>query len=444
MRWFGRGIRGGGCAQPVLMLPLESRALLNGAFPDPLEAFPASSGGSGPLTGPSASVLPLSSVPQLSSRPGAAVKLYLDFTGAAATTWGSYTVPVTPAYDTDNDPTTFSSQEMDGIREVWSRVTEKYSPFNVDVTTIDPGTYPYNKVVRVVVGGDGTWAGGLYGGYGYVNGFTGSTSNTAWVFAKNLGKGLPKYVGEAAAHEAGHNFGLYHQSVYDSSGNKTNEYNQGTGQTAPIMGFSYYAERGVWWSGYSSDSYYIQSDLSIISGAQNGFGYRPDDHGNSRAQADSLVLGEDGVSATGYGVIETTADVDYFKFSSAGGLVNLTADVAPYGAMLNLALSLSDANGNVLAFKDTDSLGENITMEVPAGDYYLAVSSHQAYGDIGQYFISGSLVPEPAAAPLILTLATGWLMQRPRGTRNRRKTALKCSLASHDDGYNGGDCGVEC
>ena len=211
------------------------------------------------------------------------------------------------------------------------------------------------------------------------------------------------------------------------------------------MGFSYYAERGVWWSGYSSDSYTIQSDLSVITKAQNGFGYRPDDHGNSPAAADSLTLGEDGVSASAYGVIETTADVDYFKFSSAGGLVNLTADVAPYGAMLDLALSLSDANGNVLASKDTDSLGENISMEVPVGDYYLAVSSHQAYGDIGQYFISGSLVPEPAAAPLILTLAIGWLMQRPLGKqmRNRGKMRLKCSLASHDGGYNGGDCGVE-
>lgn len=442
MRWIGRGICGRGFAQPVLMLRLEARALLNGALPDPLEAFPSSARSNGPLLAPSATVLPLSSAPQLSSRAGAVVKVYLDFTGAAATTWGSYSVPATPAYDTDNDPTTFSQGELDQIQEVWSRVAEKYSPFNVNVTTVDPHTYPYNQVVRVVVGGDGSWAGELYGGYGYVDGFTGTTSNTAWVFSKNLGKGLPKYVGEGAAHEAGHNFGLYHQSVYDSSGNKANEYNQGTGQSAPIMGFSYYAERGVWWSGYSSASYYIQSDLSIIASAQNGFGYRPDDHGDTRAEADSLTMGQDGISASGYGVIETTADVDYLKFTSAGGLVNLTADVAPFGAMLDLALSLSDANGNVLAFKDTDSLGENITMEVSAGDYYLAVSSHGAYGDIGRYFISGSVVPEPAAAPLVLILATGWLMQRSRGKRlrNRRENA-HWRLIMAD--IMAGDCDVE-
>jgi serralysin len=404
------------------MLPLEPRALLNGPGPDPLEAFPSSIGGNRPLLTPSASVLPLSSVPQLSSRSGATVKLYLDFVGAAPTSWGSYSVPATPAYDTDNDPTSFSSGEMNQIQEVWSRVAEKYSPFNVDVTTVDPHTYPYNKVVRIVVGGDGAWAGGVYGGYSYVDGFTGTTSNTGWVFAKNLGKGLPAYVGEAAAHEAGHNFGLYHQSIYDTNGNKIDEYFHGSAETAPIMGFSYYAQRGLWWSGYSSASFTTQSDLEILAGAQNGFGYRDDDHGNSRALADVLTIGADGKSASAYGVIETTADVDYFKFTSTGGLVDLKADVAPFGAMLDLALTLTDANGNVLDFQDAASLGERITMEVGAGDFYLAVSSHQGYGDIGQYFISGNVVPEPASAALVLLLAGGWLMQRPRQERYRKST----------------------
>lgn len=415
MDWVGRRYRQRSRAQQVLMLPLEARALLHGAGgPDPLEAFPSSAGDPTP---PPSVVMPLGSAPQLSSRPGAAVKVYLDFVGAAPTTWGSYSVPSTPAYDTDNDATTLSQTEITQIHEVWSRVAEKYSPFNVDVTTIDPHTYSYNQVVRVVIGGDGAWSGGLYGGYGYVDGFTGTTSNTAWIFAKNLGKGLPRYVGEAAAHETGHNFGLYHQSVYDTNGNKSDEYNHGSSASAPIMGFSYYAERGLWWTGLSSASYSTQSDLSIITRPQNGFGYRDDDHGNTRELSDVLTITDDGFTAGGYGVIETTADVDYFKFTSAGGLVNLTADVAPFGAMLDLALSLTDANGTVLASADTDSLGENVSALVPPGDYYLAVSSHQGYGDIGQYFISGSVVPEPLAMPWVFTLAAGWLFQRPRGRR---------------------------
>jgi hypothetical protein len=53
-------------------------------------------------------------------------------------------------------------------------------------------------------------------------------------------------------------------------------------------------------------------------------------------------------------------------------------------------------------------------MDVPAGDYYLAVSSHMGYGDVGQYFISGTVVPEPMALPLVMVVAGGWLMQRRR------------------------------
>src|SRR4051812_42441379 len=53
------------------------------------------------------STVPVSTgVPVLSSNPSARAKLYLDFNGAAATTWAGFNVPATPAYDTDGDPTT--------------------------------------------------------------------------------------------------------------------------------------------------------------------------------------------------------------------------------------------------------------------------------------------------------------------------------------------------
>ena len=117
--------------------------------------------------------------------------------------WGGYRVPDTPAYDLDSDATSYSQGELNGIREVWARVSEKYSPFDVNITTVDPGDYKYDETVRIIVGGDSTWAGGVYGGYGFVSGFTGLSSNTAFVFAKNLGQGLPKYVAEAAATRGG-------------------------------------------------------------------------------------------------------------------------------------------------------------------------------------------------------------------------------------------------
>src|SRR5258708_26098028 len=70
----------------------------------------------------------LSSIPALSSRPSASAKIYLDFDGASAQSWGSYNVTTTPAYDQDGDPTTFSSGELASINEIWQRVSEKFSP----------------------------------------------------------------------------------------------------------------------------------------------------------------------------------------------------------------------------------------------------------------------------------------------------------------------------
>jgi hypothetical protein len=396
------------------MLPLEPRTLLHGTpgTPEFLDALP--SGGLSSATA-SLSVGP-GAVPQLSSFSQAPVKLFLQFAGAPLQNWGSYK-PSAPAYDTDGDASTFSTTEVAQMREIWSRVAEKYSPFNVDVTTVDPGTYPVQQVARIVVGGDGAWAGGPYGGLSYVDGFRGSISNTGWVFPKNLGQGFPKYVAEAVAHESGHLFGLQHQSAYDDTGAKTNEYRGGRDRnapdpTAPIMGFSYYAARGLWSNGPSSlGPNSLQSDMDIIAQTANGFGYRADDHGNSPTAADLLDV-VDGIAVSGAGIIERASDVDVFRFQSDGGLVQLRADVAPLGPMLDLKLSLADASGNVLAAADTASLGESVSATVAAGDYFLSVASHGDYGDVGQYTISGSIVPEPFAMPVVLTLGVAWVMQR--------------------------------
>src|SRR5204863_3282260 len=75
-------------------------------------------------------------VPVLSSDSSAHAKLYLDFAGDPASTWNGYNVPVTPAYDADSDPTTFSTTELSNIREIWARVSEAFSMFNLDVSTV--------------------------------------------------------------------------------------------------------------------------------------------------------------------------------------------------------------------------------------------------------------------------------------------------------------------
>jgi hypothetical protein len=396
------------------LLPLESRALLSGGHDaEPLDVrLPSEPIDNSPPA--SAVTAPLSAVPQLSSYPSSNVRVFLDFNGAPATTWGSFAVPATPAYDTDGDATTFSATEVEQIREMHARVAEKYSPFNVNVTTVDPGTYPYYETVRVVVGGDGAWTNAVYGGYGYVDGFFGSTSNTAWVFAKNLGQGRPKYVAEAAAHEAGHNFGLNHQSLYGPGNQKLEDYNRGTAASAPVMGASYFSERGVWWNGpTSAGPFSKQSDLAVLSSA---LGYRPDDFADAPDLAAWLTSSPGDTDAAAAGVIETLTDVDLFRFHSSGGLAHFRADVAPFGAMLDLKLTLTDAAGHVLATADTTSLGESLSYLIEEGEYFLAVASHGGYGDLGQYAITGSTVPEPAGVAAATIFGAAWLCQR-RGQR---------------------------
>lgn len=112
----------------------------------------ATSGAAVPVTG---------GVPLLSSNPAARAKIYLDFDGDAARAWGSYSVPATPAYDADGNTGSFSDAELGHIHEIWARVAEKYSPFNVDVTTVNPGALTDKLAMKIVIGGNGAWFGAV-------------------------------------------------------------------------------------------------------------------------------------------------------------------------------------------------------------------------------------------------------------------------------------------
>src|SRR5690349_1845838 len=93
-------------------------------------------------------------VPQYDSHPGAPATLYLTFTGDFTSDWDGYHPNTTPAYDIDGDPTTFSQTELDNIHQIWARVSEKYSPFNLNVTTaVAPATLNNFESYKVVVGG---------------------------------------------------------------------------------------------------------------------------------------------------------------------------------------------------------------------------------------------------------------------------------------------------
>ncbi len=231
-------------------------------------------------------------------------QLYLDLNGHFEAQWGSYSNITTPVFDQDGDPTTFSDAELESIYDIWSRVTEDFAPFNVNVTTVEPPelapgvpeTAANGVAMRISIGGNGSWYGAVVRGVAYINSFTNSIPNVAYVFSDNS-----QWPGDTASHEAGHSFGLHHQSVYDQNGVKTEENSTGSGDWRPIMGTSS-KDVTTWHNGtstYGPTEY--QDDMAIIAGSVNGFGYRADDHANSLSAATPLAT--DGSIWSGSGIL---------------------------------------------------------------------------------------------------------------------------------------------
>ncbi len=338
---------------------------------------------------------PLSSLPQLSSNPSASAKLYLDFNGHNQGTWGSFSNAVTPVFDQDGNAGTFSNGELATIQQVWARVAEDFAPFNIDVTTIAPGTMANGVVAHIAIGGNWSdWYGSQAGGVAYIGGFYNSAPNVGYVFEAALGNGNARYVAEAASHEAGHLFGLNHQAKWNGPV-LVEPYNSGNEDWAPIMGVGYYSTRTTWHNGpTSASSNSQQNDISILTNSSNGFGLRADDHGNSLAT--SSVLQVNGTSANASGLIHTTSDVDVFRFTTVGGALNVALNVASVGANLDAEFQLWNSQGQVIFSANPSAwLGATISTTIGAGTFYLVARSAGGYGNLGRYTISGTVPAAP-------------------------------------------------
>ncbi len=383
-------------------------------YPDGSDDIPAPS--ATPVGGsPGAATQPLSSVPALSSDPQATVKLYLNFVGAPAFNWAGTNVPTTPAYDVDGDPSTFSSQELLNIRQIWTSVAEAYSTFNVDVTTVDPSpathTYTQGQVAEAIIGGNNSWTGENVGGLSYTYGFRPAysfLSNVSFVFPSAL-SGDSQYIADATEHELGHQLGLVHQSVYSGT-TLVSEYNYGSAAEGPVMGDPYYDARATWYYGQDdSSSYDYQDDIATIASAPNGFGYRPDAVGQSIATATPLAAS--GTSLSASGVVEqrtdgngniTSSTTDTYSFTTGTGSDTLSVNVAQYGATLHAQEWLYNSAGQLVTDADTaGTLGQTITANLTAGTYYLVVGSYGSYGDVGQYTVAGTVVSPSVVGPTL-------------------------------------------
>jgi hypothetical protein len=352
------------------------------------------------------------SVFALDSRPMSGRVLYLDFDGHTANdpAWGGAGFPsqiVSAPFDTDGI-SGFSLAEQATIFEVWQRVVEDYRPFDVNVTTRDPGVEGLRRTSvsdtaygqrMVVTPSNFTNQSGVIG-IALLDVFGAGADHAAYVFTDAAFKRTPKTIGEAVSHEAGHTFGLSHDG-----GPENPQYYDGHGVWAPIMGRPIDPTKPVtqWSRGEYASATNFEDDLAIIAARA---GIRPDDHANSPVAA-TLVPS----SSQTVGNIEGTGDRDVFAVDVADG--TLTVQLRPpsgEAAWSNLAAALTvrDANGAVVAAASPSAASGwtvNVGQKVSAGRYTIEVrpvgwltasTGFTTYGSLGAYEL---MVDAPQGVP---------------------------------------------
>ncbi|WP_377490945.1 Ig-like domain-containing protein [Pontibacter toksunensis] len=347
----------------------------------------------------------VAAVPGLESLPGAEAVVLLDFDGQTVgnTLWNSrftYGEPIVaaPAFLTDAE-----------MVAVWKMVSEDFRPFALNVTTNEAvfNRAPATSRMRVIF----TPTNYFYpnaGGAAYVNSFTfASTHGETPAFVWN---GSIKGAGEAGSHEIGHTLGLSHDG---RSNPYIEEYYYGHEEWAPIMGVGYYSSVVQWSKGEYPYASNTQDDLQIIT-TQNGFGYRGDDHGNTRENASPLtVAGSGQVSpSVNKGVVATRTDVDVFSFTTSGGRVILQAEPDPSYPNLDILLTLKNSTGATVSTANPSTLAASFDQTLAAGTYYLEIDGSKGdlgansdYASLGEYFVSGT-VPSNVSPIVSLTSPT--------------------------------------
>lgn len=345
----------------------------------------------------------------LHSKAGATKVIYLDFDGhtTTGTYWNSSynggASIYTPTYDTDGNISTFSQSELDSIQYIWQRVSEDFSPFDVDVTTQDPGVEALKKSssadsaygVRVCIGGSSQdWLKSSAGGIAYISSFSWNSDTPCFVFKSELGNGYPKYVAEAASHEVGHTLGLYHDGLIGGS-----SYYDGTNNNnwAPIMGVGYYKEVTQWSKGEYTNANNTEDDLTVMQ--NNGISYRTDDHSGNFTGATVIPCSNNVIP----GIICNNSDKDVFEFTTGPGNVSFAASPAPLGPDLNIKLSLFDSQGILITKSENPAvLSKTLQASLSEGTYYIEVcgigtgdptTGYSDYASIGQYTLTGTIFP---------------------------------------------------
>jgi hypothetical protein len=345
-----------------------------------------------------------SPVYNMQSFPGATAVVMLDFDGhhVANTIWnfGANAQPF------DALPSTMNESE---IIECFQVMSEDFRPFNINITTNEAiyQAAPANKRMRCIFTPTTNVAPGT-GGYAGIGSFPlGGEYAPCWAY--NTGG---KISGETGSHEVGHTLGLNHDGrEIPSVGHE--EYFEGHGNWAPIMGVSFYAPIGQWSKGeYQYANNTVEDDISIIA-ANDGVGFRTDDYSNFRGGSQQLMVNSGGFIIQKSGIIEKASDVDVFFLNIQTGFVSLTVNPVPTHPNLDVLIKITTAEGAIVAITDPEGLPASFnTPSLPAGTYYVQVegtgsgdpftNGYSDYSSLGGYTISGSVQnPSTNQVPLV-------------------------------------------
>uniref|UniRef100_A0A383VZQ1 Peptidase C-terminal archaeal/bacterial domain-containing protein n=1 Tax=Tetradesmus obliquus TaxID=3088 RepID=A0A383VZQ1_TETOB len=367
---------------------------------------------SGPLgLGDVPSSISVSEAFKLSSRPGSKFKIVLDFDGNVlrGSQWnviqGADKI-VTGPYDKDGDPSTFNAEEIADIVAIWRAVAEDYAPFDVDVTTLDPGDAALQGVgQKAIIYEDENSVSGNDAGIAFIGSF--GQGAPAFVCARKLGPNNPKFIWEAVSHEVGHTLGLLHDGVAPNPSKPAGDpYYQGQGNWAPIMGVAFYMQVTQFDAGEYAYASNLQDDLAVIG---KFLPRLPQQAGNSFASAVPLTASSvtnGRASASRDGALTLSGQTDYMFFGADAGPATISVAVTPpFGkvpnnrANLKAAVALYNEQGVLLQSLQPSALAMSApaaNVQLPSkGIYYVAVSGagegipkaegYSSYGSLGWY-----------------------------------------------------------
>jgi PKD repeat protein len=365
---------------------------------------------------------------KLHSRPAATRKIYLDFNGhvTPAGIWNNPTDPdlVNAPWSIDASPD-FSDAEKAVVQETFRRVAEHFAPWNVDVTTEDPGVESLRKTslgdlnygIRVVIGP----VAGEAGGVAHLNSFSSNVDDPCFVFTVSGFRA--NEIAGIASHEVGHTVSLLHQGNLNGTNPIAQEYFGGHGTGAlswsPIMGNGL-RPVNQWAKGEYQGANRTQDNLVAIANLTSGIPPVADDFGDTRDTATFAP----GLSTTVGGVIGSTADVDMIRINAGRGNLVITPKVSLVAPNLRLQIRVMDATGKVLGtYVGSGAVGRMapnpITVAIPTeGMHFIELDGigngtgvtegYTEYGSIGYYSLTASW-PDPVNKPPVAnaTLTTG-------------------------------------